>query len=410
MIWPEPTGVHLVMKAACLIVLTALLLVATDRAPAQERAQEQPRDQQAPQAWLLTYGPGEVYWQRFGHNAIWIRDPAADLDHTFNFGFFDFAQRGFLRNFLLGRLNYFAAARPAQVELAEYIDADRSIRAQRLDLQPDQLAQLTSHLLNEISEAHREYLYDYFRHNCSTRVRDAIDLALGGGVRSRLTTETAALDFRQHQRRLTGMDYWLYLGLEAGLGSPVDRPISRWDETFIPGVLAAAVEGLANPGTGRPLIVEDVMLHQSSLRPPPETPQAHWLRYLVLSAGLLLAAFLAARFVDRITSGGLALAWLGIAGVHGVVLGFLWCCTDHWATTGNLNLLLLNPLWLLVALIPALRRPGAWLIIACGVVALAAPWLPLGQYNTDIVALVLPLNVAAALSLLPRTSDPDLGE
>ena len=28
------------------------------------------------EAWLVTFGPGQIYWERFGHNAIWLREPA----------------------------------------------------------------------------------------------------------------------------------------------------------------------------------------------------------------------------------------------------------------------------------------------------------------------------------------------
>ena len=135
-----------------------------------------------PQVWLVTYGPGEVYWQRFGHNAIWIREPARGLDHVFNFGFFDFAQQDFFLRFLQGRMMYFSAAQPAQQEFAAYIDENRSIRAQRLDLSPEQAAWLTGYLLEEVRPENRDYLYDYYRDNCSTRVRDALDDALGAAA------------------------------------------------------------------------------------------------------------------------------------------------------------------------------------------------------------------------------------
>jgi len=97
--------------------------------------------------WLVTYGPGEIYWQRFGHNAIWIRDPGLGLDHVFNFGFFDFEQENFFLRFLQGRMLYFSAARPAREEFADYIDENRSIRAQRLDLAPHQKLRLLEYLL-----------------------------------------------------------------------------------------------------------------------------------------------------------------------------------------------------------------------------------------------------------------------
>jgi len=361
-------------------------------------------DEDSSQAWLLTYGPGEIYWQRFGHNAVWIRDPARRLDHTFNFGFFDFAQQGFLRNFLLGRLHYFAAARPAQVELAEYIDDNRSIRAQRLDLQPEQIERLTRHLLASVSAENREYLYDYFLHNCSTRVRDALDIALGGALRATLEPMPAPLGFRDHTRRLTGMDYWFYLGLETGLGSPVDRVIDRWEALFIPSMLAEAMVALDNPANGRPVVIEDVVLHESTFPQPPGAPRSLWYRYLLVPGLLLLAAVGLVRAIPRIRPGQLALAWLMLTGLLGCVLAFLWLFTDHWAARLNFNLLLINPLWLLIAAVPVLRRPGAWLMLACGLFAVLAPWLPPGQYNADVTAVLWPLNLAAAIALVHRPS------
>jgi hypothetical protein len=42
---------------------------------------------------------------------------------------------------------------------------------------------LANSLRENARPENREYLYDYFRDNCSTRVRDAVDRAVGGRVR-----------------------------------------------------------------------------------------------------------------------------------------------------------------------------------------------------------------------------------
>ena len=46
------------------------------------------------------------------------------------------------------------------------------------------------------------FSYDYYRDNCSTRVRDALDLALGGAIRRTLVGVPTGPTYRSHTRRL----------------------------------------------------------------------------------------------------------------------------------------------------------------------------------------------------------------
>jgi hypothetical protein len=360
---------------------------------------EPPARDDGTDVFLVTYGPGEIYWQRFGHNAIWVRDRGLGLDHTFNFGFFDFEQEDFFLRFLRGRMLYFAAARPAREEFAEYIDENRTIRAQKLDLGPSQKLELVESLLMQVRPENRNYRYDYYLDNCSTRVRDALDEALGGMLKQEFSARPAPFSWRDHTRRLTGGDFWLYLGLQVGLGPPVDRQISRWEEMFVPGKLADYLETIefSGDGVGRPLVTEDVLLFESTLEQPPAEPQSLWPRYLLLAAAGLLAGFLLSR---RICPVALARAWLALTGLAGLALAFLWFGTDHAVARYNMNLLLFNPLWLLPAFAPAARRSGALLALFCALLSLLMVFLPLGQYNRDVLAAFLPLNIAAAWLLV----------
>lgn len=348
--------------------------------------------------WLVTYGPGELYWQRFGHNGIWIRDQDLGLDHIFNFGFFDFAQEDFFLRFLQGRMLYFSAAQPAESEFAQYIDENRSIRLQKLALSEEQALRLADFLVREVQSENRDYLYDYYWNNCSTRVRDALDMALGGQLSQRFSTEPAGQNFRGHTRRLTAGGFWLYLGLELVLGRPVDQDISRWNEFFIPGELAAGIAGLpAADG----LLQEDLLLYESSLQPPPASAPLRWPVYLLLSALLTgLVTWLLSRFSPG-KSAGVGRAWLVFSGLAGSAMVFFWFGTDHAVAAANFNLLLFNPLFLLV-IIQKLRRQIAWLVVAAGLLGLLQSLLPAppGQYSADVVAAFLPINLWAAWQCL----------
>jgi hypothetical protein len=369
-----------------LSVLRALLLALTVFAVAGEaNALDRPGDP-GTEVWLVTYGPGEVYWQRFGHNAIWVRDPARGLDHTFNYGFFDFAQENFFLRFLMGRMRYFSAAQPSDAEFAQYVSENRSIRAQRLALSKQQSAALVRSLLHDIRPENREYLYDYYADNCSTRVRDALDRALGGAIREAAVARPANADLRDHTRRLTQGDFWLYLGLEAFLGRYTDRPIDRWQELFIPGELEDEVT--SHEG----LVIEDAVLFESTLPPPPAQPDGVWWSYL-LGAVLLLAVTTV--FRKRLPVAGFARAWFALSGIFGLAILFLWFGTDHVAAGQNLNLLVFNPLWLVPAFAPGTRRYALALVAPFSLFSIAIAVTGY-QYSADVVAAFVPLNLASA--------------
>ena len=352
------------------------------------------------EAWLVTFGPGEIYFERFGHNAIWLREPAAGLDHTFNFGYFDFEQEDFFLRFMRGRMLYFSIAQPANIEFEHYRQNNRSIRAQKLNLKPVQYQQLRDYLLNEVQPENRDYRYDYYLNNCSTRIRDALDIALDGALSARTGQKPAKFNFRDQTRRLTQMQFWYYLGLETGLGYPVDRVVTRWDEMFIPMVVADEIAAMSveTAGTGRPLLETDIMLFTSSLPAPADAPTTIWYRYLLLGLLLTGLAWLSGKFMPKVWLAGLCHAWVLVSATLGFMIAALWLLTDHEASSENANLLLFNPL-LILALLPKLRRIAAMILIGGNILALLLLLLPVHQYNLDVVALITPINLAVAIYL-----------
>jgi len=188
----------------------------------------------------------------------------------------------------------------------------------------------------------------------------------------------------------------------------VDQSISRWDEFFIPANLAESMAQMsAGGGAGKgSMVLEDVMLYESSLKAPPAQPGAWWPRYLLLAAGILAVALFSNRLVRWICPLRLARAWLLLAALAGTAIIYLWVLTDHEMARYNLNLALFNPLWLLCWAGRRYFFLTACLLVALGSAAVLMTQLPPHQYTADVLAAFLPLNLAAAWVLLRAAHKP----
>jgi hypothetical protein len=98
---------------------------------------------------------------------------------------------------------------------------------------------------------------------------------------------------------------------------------------------------------------------------------------------------------------GLSYAWVLINATSGLILAALWLFTDHEVASVNANLLLFNPM-VILALVPVLRRFGAVVMAGGVVVAYILLLLPEHQYNLDVLALLMPINLAVAGFLMRK--------
>lgn len=375
--------------------------------------------------WLVTASPGDAIWERYGHNAIRILDTETGRDVAYNWGIFDFQQADFVPRFLQGRMLYMMAPFQTRPMLDSYASADREVVLQELDLSPAQKLEL-SHLAdrNALPE-NRDYLYQYFRDNCSTRVRDLLDLVLGGVLRSRFGTEYRGATYREQTRRLTQLDPLVYTGIDLLLGAHTDLPISVWDEMFLPPTLRDEIREvtITGPdGIARPLVTSEEVVVASSRPVDPEEPPRWFVTYLLL--GLLLGAVLASspivavrsRKALRVAVSTASVLWSVSGGVIGTVLVLL-LFTDHSFAHWNENLFLFNPLMLpLAVMIPMARLGGRWrswaravALTVAGIAVLGFAWqiVPASTHeNAIFFALALPSHLGLAYAITrtsPRT-------
>ncbi|MBA3317659.1 MAG: DUF4105 domain-containing protein [Gemmatimonadales bacterium] len=406
------------------VLVMLLALFAPNRGDAQ-RAASPPAASALPGAelkvYLMTMGPGAAVWERFGHNAIWIDDPSVEPDTAYNYGLFDFQQENFLLRFIRGQMWYWMAGFPAGPYARTYLRDNRSVWLQELNLPPHARLELRAFLRWNERPEHRFYHYDYYDDNCSTRVRDAIDRAIGGAIEARTASLSAGTTYRFHTQRLTANDPLIFTGLLLALGPGVDRPISAWEEMFLPSALRHHVRQVTvtgPDGSRMPLVASERTLFESTAPPPPVAPP-RWLGwYLLLGGGIgTLAAGLGVvgrrSRAGRLGLAAVALLWGVVAGLSGIVLAGLWAFTDHAMAYRNENLFQVNPLVLgLALLVPwwlagsdrARRRVAGLALVAAvlSVVGLAVQVVPgFDQVNGEVIALALPIHLGLAMGLRP---------
>jgi uncharacterized protein DUF4105 len=368
---------------------------------------------------VMTMGPGAMVWERFGHNAIWIHDPVQGTDLTYNYGLFDFRQHNFILRFVRGQMWYWMAGFPADRYLEEYQRNNRSVWVQELDLPPRARLQLQEFLSWNALPENRFYHYDYYRDNCSTRVRDAIDRVVNGAVRRATAAVPEAVTYRFHTQRLTANDPLIYTGLLLALGEGVDRPLTAWEEMFLPLKLREHLRRVTIPGPDGhlvPLVKSERTIFLSTAPPPPDAPP-NWLpAYLLLGSAIGALAWTLSRGARRspvMRAGFLFVVagWAVLVGLVGLVLAGLWGLTDHVMAYRNENLLQMSPLalFILPVLFGAVRgSPGrgraacaiAATVAALSALGLAAKLLPgFDQVNGPVIALALPAHLGVAVAL-----------
>lgn len=360
---------------------------------------------------VITMEPGQEFWERFGHDAILVQDTDKGTAISYNFGFFDMDEPGFVANFIRGRMMYYLVALPVEEDLSVYRQEGRGVSVQWLNFSDSQAQAIAAKLADNARPENSRYRYDYFTANCSTRVRDSLDDALGGQLKQQLAGRSQGNTWRTESVRLAWPAKWMAFGFHLGLADAADRPLSRWEEAFIPMRLRDSLREV-KLADGRPLVASEQILlpHRISL-PPDEMPR--W-RVPALFAGIALAALIlwGGRRKPRLLA-ALAMPFWLIAGLVGSLMLYLWLGTAHFAGYGNENILLLSPLSLLLL-------PGAWnvargraasprmqslLWLLAGSAAIAGflkflPFRPQG--NVEWVLLLLPVHWALARVLSPK--------
>jgi hypothetical protein len=369
---------------------------------------------------IYTYGAGDEVFERFGHIGLAVADRATGEDVVFNWGMFDFNPlQTFIWRFLTGDTRYWMSGYRTADFNAFYQSQNRSIRKQVLALTPTQKGALQDFVMWNARDDNKFYRYDYYNDNCSTRVRDAIDWALGGTLKPQLDTALTHYTWRGETARITGDNLPIYAGIEVALGQRADQHLTKWQSDFLPERLATDFVALTQRD-GTPLIASDTVLFPATTRPPllREPPVRRW---SALGLGLVIAALLVAMARMAAARGvitAIGTIWYVVGGFLGTALLLAGTVTKHAPYMGsNLSLFQVQPLLLVTGLVWWARgrdsragRAASWLALLCAVcafVGLLAQHLPMlfHQHNDVVWMFMAPITVALGyIGLPPRAS------
>jgi hypothetical protein len=367
---------------------------------------------------IAVMGPGDELYFWWGHIALVIEDSNTGTSRFFDYGLFSFDNENFFYNFAFGRLLYCCGVSATNRNIAIYEGSNRDIVFYTLNIPPENRIKVRDYAEYNVLPENRDYYYHHFKDNCSTRIRDLIDLAVDGQFKEQYGNAPGRYTFRQHVRRHTWYNSIIDWALNFWMGQVIDTSTTIWEEMFLPSEVAKRIEDFwyadAN-GERQKLVTGKETVFKSQGRPAVlDVPRRQWPRELAFS--LVLSVIFGFFFflqkknyrAGRILAGiSMSLAGL-VFGVMSLLLYFMNFFTNHDYTFQNYNMLFGTPL--LLAAIPfgicyaftkkkdkqilynALLRL-VWLIAALGIfISMLIKILPfVFQQNLTDQMLMLPL-------------------
>ena len=302
-----------------------------------------PREDTPPQVEVVTFGAGDLLFERWGHAALCLDyEDEAIADVCFNYGNTDFERIGALAwNFVRGDQPFWVDVMTRDTMVEWYAENDRDIWSQIVPLSPSQARQVERRVWRDLEPLHATYVYDHLADNCSTRVRDIIDEALGGFLRASASL-TYPLTFRDIGVRGLASNPVLTAASEFLVGRTFDRQPTVWQAMFHPDVFR---EHLALVLDAPPLKV-----HARTGPPLPTETMTGRFGMLAIAVGLALLLL--------VTRGGRGPLWFAslYLGIWGVVVYALVLVSPVEALRMNEVAFVLVPLDLVLPILTPERR------------------------------------------------------
>ena len=304
---------------------------------------------------ILSIGEGQSLADAFGHTGIRIIDKKTNSDVVFNFGIYDYNAPNFYSNFVKGRPVYKLGVQNYISFINNYIKQDRYIIEHVINLDKKATQNIINLLVKNLEDPN--YIYDYLRDNCSTRVADLFikQTEQPQNTKIDILTENS---YRKLIHSKINENSWGALGIDLCLGAIMDRKISIKETLFLPEKLMQYLDSLIEKDS-KSITKNIIFSPQSSLLYNENLPNPLLINSL-LSVLLIFITFL--NFKKSIWKKWIDILIYFSSGTLGLLVIYLWFFSNHFASAQNFNFLWAFPFNLIMVYVLLRENPPNWAV------------------------------------------------
>ncbi len=228
--------------------------------------------------------------------------------------------------------------------LRDYFLEQRWVISQKFNLETPDIERLFLLLEENLKPENITYSYDFYYDNCSTRIRDLMEKAVGEDL---LYPPEKTKKELQTFRYLTG-EYekvfpWLKLGIDLLIGSPGDKKASFREMMFLPAHLKNGLSELLIRRNSKmiPLLQDPEIVLDIDQQPLKEKLFTSPL--FVFSLLLIIIIILTASVRRKTANNIIDIFLFSVFSVLALLMIFFNFFTDHHQLRWNLNIIWLNP-------------------------------------------------------------------
>ncbi|WGH75846.1 DUF4105 domain-containing protein [Tenacibaculum tangerinum] len=309
---------------------------------------------------VITSGPGEALYEKFGHTAIRVKDPVLQLDLLYNYGIFDFNDPNFYMNFTKGYMQYKLARYPFYLSLKDAQQEQRWVKEQILNLTQEQRNTFFQFLENNALPENASYFYDPYFDNCATRPRDIIQKITGDHLVFKSDFVKEDVSLRQLMNREIHPNTWGSLGINIALGNRLDKIATPIEYLYLPDYVFKALEAskILKEEKEENLVQKTTTLVDFEEK---ESKSDTFSPFLIVLLIALVGVFITyTDFKKSKRTKWLDFVLFFTTGILGLLIVFLWFFTNHSTAPNNFNFLWAFAPNLLVAFLLLKSKPPKW--------------------------------------------------